>query len=160
MGNWRTVNLRGTLATEDVAAVREFIAVPADYSRFHCLSATNGLAGLGQWATEEIHADGNLAERDYGPEDVADTLREIVAFAPSLTLKVHCGNDYEDKTCVATVTVADGVVSVGDPERETVGSISEDAFAGRLFRAITGFGAEQPAPSAEPVGFPDDGHPF
>lgn len=136
MGNWRTVNLRGTLAPADVAAVREYITVPHDYSRFHCLSATTGLSGLGDWAAEEIHADGNLAERDYDPDDVAGTLRVIVALAPSLALKVHCGADHEDTTCVATVTVAAGVVSVGEPERASVAGVSEDLFAGRFYGAL------------------------
>jgi hypothetical protein len=138
MGNWRTVNLRGTLAPEDVAAVKAFVAVDATYSHFHCLSGGAGLAGLGDWAHEEIHADGNLAERDYSPQDVAETLREIVALAPSLALTVHCGGDYEDSKCIATVTVANGVVSVGEPERESVAGVSDDLLAGRLFRALRG----------------------
>jgi hypothetical protein len=138
MGNWRTVNLRGTLAPADVTAVREYITVPHDYSRFHCLSATTGLCGLGDWAAQEIHADGNLAERDYDPDDVAGTLRVIVALAPSLALTVHCGGDHEDTTCVATVTVAAGVVWVGPPERATVAGISEDLVRRRLIVAMGG----------------------
>lgn len=140
MGNWRTVNLRGTLAPEDVAAVREYITVPSDYSRFHCLSATTGLAGLGDWAAQEIHADGNLAERDYDVADVAATLREIAALAPSLALKVHCGGEHEDIRCVATVTVASGMAWVGAPERWSVAGVSDDLFLARLFAGLAGPG--------------------
>lgn len=139
MGNWCTVSLRGSLAKSDVDAVLEFVTVNGDYSNFHCLSGSiAGLAGLGMWPGEEIHADGNLAERNYGPDSVAETLREIVKIAPSLSLKVHCGGEYEDKTCVATVTAHDGEVSVGDPEVETVSGISDDVFKDRLFGAIMG----------------------
>jgi hypothetical protein len=139
MGNWCTVSLRGTLAKSDVDAVREFVTCEPDFSNFHCLTGSiSGLCGLGMWPAEEIHVDGNLAERNYDADSVADTLREIVKIAPSLSLKVHCGGEYEDKTCVATVTAHDGEVLVGDPEVETVSGISDDAFKGRLFGAILG----------------------
>lgn len=137
MGNWCTVNLRGSLAKEDVPKVIKFVTVLPDYSNFNCLSGSlQGLAGLGMWPAEEIHADGNLAERNYGEESVAETLREIVAIAPSLSLKVHCGGEYESTKCIATVTAENGVVLCGDPEVETVESISAEEFEGRLFKAI------------------------
>lgn len=138
MGNWRTVNLRGTLAPDDVAKAEEFLDPGADYRHWTCLSFSNGLAGLGWWAAEVINADGNLSERNYGVDDVAETLRELVKVAPSLVLKVHCGADYEDETCVATITVADGVVSVGEPEVMKVKGAGQDAMLGRLFKQMNG----------------------
>jgi hypothetical protein len=124
MGNWTTVSMRGTLAAEHVAAVREHITAKPDYSNFHCLTGSiAGLAGLGMWAKEEIHADGNLAERDYGADSVAEVLRELVVIAPSLDLKVHVGGDYESTTTVATVTAKDGVVVIGPPEVDTVSGV-------------------------------------
>src|SRR4029079_4387743 len=107
MGNWMTVSMRGTLAAEDVAAASEFCTVKDDWSNFGPLSYTGGLASLGRWVGTEIHADGNLAERDYSTEAVAEMLREITAVAPSLALKVHCGGSYESEDCVATITVSE-----------------------------------------------------
>lgn len=133
MGNWTTVNLRGTLAAEHLDAATEFVTPNADYSNFHCLSHGTGLFGLGRWVAEEIHGDGNLAERDYDAEDVAETLRALVEVAPSLRLKVHVGGDYESLDCVATVTAQDGTVTVGPPERATLTALSEDVARGRLF---------------------------
>ena len=142
MGNWCTVSLRGTLAKDDVAAVREFVTAKDDYSNFHCLTGSiAGLAGLGMWPAEEIHADGNLAERNYDAESVAEVLREIVKIAPSLSLKVHCGGDYESTECVATVTAENGEVVVGKPEVETVSGVSEDVAHGRLLGILYGGGS-------------------
>lgn len=138
MGNWMTVNLRGTLAAEDVAKATEFLTVNDDWSNFGPLSYSPGLCGLGEWAREVISANGNLSERDYSTDSVVDFLRGLVAVAPSLNLKVHCGGDYESKTCVATITVHDGDVSVGDPEVAQVGGADQDAVLGRLFKAMGG----------------------
>ena len=139
MGNWKTVNLRGTLAAGEVEAAKQHLRLKDDYSNFGPLSiGVSGLSGLGDWVRQSINADGNLAERNYGVDSVADHLREVVAVAPSLTLKVHCGGEYEDTKCIATITVSDGQVTVGDPEVEVVNSIDEDVFRGRLFGAIGG----------------------
>lgn len=138
MGNWMTVSLRGTLSAADLDAAHEFVHCKDDYSNFHPLCAVQGLAGLGQWAAEEIYADGNLSERGYGTDDIAATLREMVKVAPSLALKVHCGGDYESKECVATVTVADGEVIVGQPEVASVAGVSDVVVKGRLFDLLGG----------------------
>lgn len=61
-----------------------------------------------------------------------------MALAPSLSLTVHCGGDYEDIRCVATVTVAAGVVTVDEPECATVAGISEDLVRRRLIVAMGG----------------------
>lgn len=143
MGNWRTVNLTGTVDEAEVEALRTRLiydySTPGGFDNFGPLSfspATPSLAGVGDWVRPTIFACGNLAERDYGVEDVAETLRELVAPAPSLRLKVHCGGDWEDTACVATVTVADGVVTVGPAEVETVASVSDDEAMGRLLRNL------------------------
>lgn len=138
MGNWRTVNLRGTMAAGDVEKANEFLDPGEDYRNWTCLSFTTGLAGLGRWPAEVINANGNLSERDYSPEDVAETLRELVRVAPSLDLKVHCGGDYEATDYIATVTVAAGIVTLGEPEVSKVKSVDEDAVLGRLFKAMRG----------------------
>jgi hypothetical protein len=132
MGNWRTVNIVGTIAPPDVADARAFVNTGDDYSRFHPLCNYGfSICGLGDWVREDVLACGNLSERDYSIEDVAQTLREMAAVAPSLRLKVHCGGDHESTACVATVTVAEGAVTVGPPEVGQLGGM--DALAkGRL----------------------------
>lgn len=136
MGNWRTVNLRGSIAPRDVAIVRRTITPEDDWSNFGPLSLTGGMASLGDWVGEEVHADGNLAERDYTVGDVACALREILGEAPSIRLKVHCGGDHESADCVATITVDESGVSVGPPEREHVATVPDDVLRGRLFKAL------------------------
>lgn len=124
MGNWRRVQIIGTCDWREVPKLRQAIMMPRDYLRLHCLM-NGGLAGLPLWAGQDINAIGNLAERDYTPQDVADTLVELVRIAPSLTVKVHCGADYEASQCIATVTLADGAATVGEAEIEEIPDIPE-----------------------------------
>jgi hypothetical protein len=143
MGDWKTVTIEGSIAPEDAAAARAFVDTGKNWDRFHCLCFYGpSLAGLGQWvpaAGGRVHAVGNLSERGYNVDAVAETLRELVAVAPSLDLKVHCGGPYEDKTCTATVTVKGGEVTVGPPEVESVGD-GLDLLAGFRLGQILGGG--------------------
>ena len=132
MGNWRTVNLSGTMSAEDAAKLNDAL----DYgecggpryrtvwgSPYACLSFSStspGLAGLGGWPAQNVDRCGNLAERDFSVEDVAGALRALVYYAPSMLLKIHCGGDWESQECVATISVGEGLVVVGKPERETI----------------------------------------
>lgn len=138
MGNWRTVNLRGQMAEADIEKANEFLNPGEDYRHWTCMSFSSGLAGLGHWPAEVINADGNLSERDYSVDDVAETLRDLVKVAPSLELKVHCGGEYESEECLATVTVANGEVSIGAPEVPKVKAASMDSVMGRLFGHMHG----------------------
>jgi hypothetical protein len=123
-----TVNITGTIAPVDMPAAKTFVGTDED--RFHPLrNYSFSICGLGDWTAERIEACGNLSERDYTVEDVAATLRDMVAVVPSLRAKVHCGGDYESEDCVATITVADGVVSVGPPEVPKVGGLHALATA-------------------------------
>lgn len=125
MGNWRVVEIVGAIASEDIGVAREFVNTGEDWDRFHPLCYYGPLVcGLGDWVYENVRAVGNLAERDYLVEDVASTLRELATLAPSTRLKAHCGGEYESFTCVATITVSDGEVTVGPPEVEIVGAAS------------------------------------
>ena len=135
MGNWRTVNLSGTIARQsEVDALRAWLDYGpdyenGDYSHFGPLSfntARPGLCGLGDWPALQIGRCGNLAERDYIVEDVAETLRELVHIAPTMLLKVHCGGDWESDECVATISVGEGLVAIGKPEVETIKGPSEE----------------------------------
>lgn len=136
MGNWRTVAIKGTCDVGDVPALKEGLNPGKDYHNFHCLSSTRGLAGLGMWAGEVIDDGGNLAERDYSVEQVAKTLEDLAKLAPSLAVKVHCGGEFEDKTCINTITLADGKATVGDPEVETVEGVSDEKMQRNLMAAI------------------------
>ena len=136
MGNWRTVNIIGEVPSDEVEALRTACTIGKDFGNFHCLSISDGLAGLGDWVGEHVMARGNLAERDYSVETVAKTLKKLLEAAPNMKLKVHCGSDYESKECIATITVKDGKVTVGEPEVEHVGGASTDEMRGRFYKQL------------------------
>jgi hypothetical protein len=124
MGNWRSVDIVGTIDPEDVRAAKRFVNTGDDYDRFHALCNYGpSLCGLGDWANETVMATGNLSERDYEIEDVAETLREMAKQVPSLAVKVYCGGEWESTKCVATVNVAHGKVWISDPEVDEVGQM-------------------------------------
>jgi len=136
MGDWMSVQIIGDCAESEVRDLRHECDPGEDYKHFHCLSVTDGLGGLGDWPAAKINARGNLAERNYTVESVAKTLLKLGAACPSLSLKVHCGGEYEDKTVVNTVTLKDGAVTVGPPEIEKIEELSEEEMRQRFFRAI------------------------
>lgn len=136
MGNWRTVTIIGTCSQEDVRRLADAIEVDADYANFHCLSAAGGLCGLPSWAATTIHVTGNLAERDYSVEAVAEQLKLLAWAAPSLAVKVHCGGDYEDTVCVATITVKHKDVAIGPPEVDGIEAIPEGQMVRSLYAAL------------------------
>jgi hypothetical protein len=138
---WRLV---GRIGRADAPAAVGFVELgpdPGNWDAFHCLCWPGpSLCGLGRWVPYVggvVHAVGNLAERDYGVEDVAETLRRMVLIAPSLDVKVHCGGECEDPTCVATISARDGRVTVGPPEIEQVGEGMEGQGIVRLFEILT-----------------------
>lgn len=126
MGNWRTCRITGTMTAADAARLRELLDWGDYVSDRHdvphkaeCLSfssATPGLRGLGAWPAERMDRCGNLHERDYSVQDVAEALRVLVRLTPSMLLKVHCGGEWESDECVATISVGEGLVAVGKPE--------------------------------------------
>ncbi len=150
MGNWRTVNIEGTMSASDAATLRSLLNYGYDgmpdeaYCRhweqpWACLgfnSRRPGLGGLGCWPAETVSRCGNLAERNYGVEDVAGALRALLPYAPSMLLKVHCGGEWESQECVATVSVGEGLVAVGEPERETVDRPSEGQLMANLMKNL------------------------
>src|SRR5580700_8007307 len=120
MGNWRTVTLVGTCPVEQLEALRHATRDPyhrplderLEDSAYHCLTTNDGLCGLGDWPAERIDVSGNLAERDYRVLDVAHALRQLVEAAPGLSLRIHCGGEYESEECVATVVAEQGEVTI------------------------------------------------
>lgn len=125
MGNWRTVHLQGSVERADWYGLRARLAVDYESPYWGCLHS-GGLFGIQNWAETntkdvgsrvEFSSYGNLGERDFSPEDVAEAVRELMAqVAPSLIVRIDCGGDYESITCVATViTSEDGEVMVMPP---------------------------------------------
>ena len=147
MGNWRTVNITGSMREADAERLRALLdrADHGDLDNgvwtgwgdpYDCLSFDSlcpGLAGLGPWPAATMNRCGNLAERDYDVEDVASALVALLRFAPSMLLKVHCGGEYESEECVATISVGEGVVAVGKPEQPTVAGPPDGQVIGDLF---------------------------
>lgn len=144
MGNWRTVTIVGTCPEDEVDALYAACDYGAfgsrfsdrDYEKFHCLSMSNGLFGLGAWVKEHIDSSGNLAERDYTPEDVRDQLEKLAKVAPGLRVKVHCGGDWEDPVCITTVTLDENGARMGEPEIERIRGASETEALGRMFQQL------------------------
>ena len=141
MGNWRTVNITGTMSAEHAATLIDLLDYGPDYDRrvlhgAECLAFSRGrpgLCSLGTWPAEQVNRAGNLAERDYSVEDVATALRALVHHAPSMLLKVHCGGDWESDECVATISVGEGLVVVGKPEVTTIEGPSSEQVRANLF---------------------------
>lgn len=140
MGNWRRAHLVGTCDRGEAGKLRRVIrmdlSVPDFDQPFYPLSATGGVCGLPMWPDEEIDAVGNLAERDYDAEDVADCLRKLLTVAPSLELEVHLGGEYEADECVATVVCRDGEVSVEEPRVDEVPEVPVGQMQENLLRSL------------------------
>lgn len=144
MGNWRTVHIDGSIDESQVKAARDACLYDWDFDAQdnddlpHALSygKTPSLCGLHEWPASRINVVGNLYERDYGVDSVAEALRHVAKAAPSLRVKVHCGGEYESTNCVATITVSDGEVTVGEPEVSEIPGINQDVMMGRLFAAL------------------------
>ena len=136
MGNWTTVKIEGACDAKDLPALRKAVNTGDDWDAFHCLCNTGGICGIGDWTGTKIDAVGNLAERDYGKDDVAEQLRELVKVAPSLAVVVHVGGDYESKECVATVICESGKVSIEHPRITEIPEISQAQMQNALLAAI------------------------
>lgn len=147
MGNWRTVNITGTMTEADAAALREYLGYTYEdgdsaWARFGPLSFCRGkpsLCGINRWPAAKIDVIGNLAERDYDPDDVVKHLRELIRIAPSMSLVIHCGDDYESLNCIATIRVGEGLVCrMKQPEVQQVKSISDEQATVNLIQALSG----------------------
>ncbi len=138
MGNWRTVKITGTCPPEQVEALKSALAQDSAYSKYGPLVYSQSLCGLGLWPAKVIDASGNLYERDFSVEDVADHVRELLVVAPGLTLKIHCGGERESKEVIATITVADGAVTIGPAEQAELPEFDADVMVGRLLKATRG----------------------
>jgi hypothetical protein len=147
MGNWRTVNITGTMTEDDASALRGYLGYnyeagdPA-MSRFGPLSFSRekpSLCGLNDWPAPVVNRNGNLAERDYDPQDVVIHLRELIVIAPSMQLVIHCGGEYESLNCVATIRAGNGLVCrMKQPEVRQIHGIDDEQATRNLIRALSG----------------------
>lgn len=133
MGNWRRVQIIGRVGdpTDGMNLHRllsyDYRDPHYDWDLFGPLVHTGGLVGLPNFGRRaEFAVAGNLAERDYDVESVADHLRKLVAACPSLECMIHVGDENEADTVEATVTAKDGVVEVVAPMATSIPDISED----------------------------------
>lgn len=136
MGNWRRVHIMGTCNKKDLESLRKALDPGKDYDNFHCL-VCGGLAGLPNWAEENIDVIGNLAERDYNIQDVADQLKLLGGIAPSLIVDIHCGGDYEDEKCIKTVRLhKSGKVEILSPQIDNIATINDKQIKQQLLKEI------------------------
>lgn len=154
MGNWRTVHLRGSVELADWHQLKDHLAVGFEDARWGCLHS-GGLFGLQNWATTnsvsrgsriEFESYGNLGERNYSPKDVAQEVDRIRGTAaPSLIVRIDCGDNYESTKCVATVILGeDGTVKIVPPmvdELPTHLEPSEEEITARMIEAIWEIGS-------------------
>jgi len=144
MGNWRTVNVTGTIAEAEIKPLRERLGYShrrgwLSEQQFGPLSFNidqPSLCGLNDWVRPAVSAIGNLAERDYTPEDVRSELEELLLIAPSMMLVVNCGADYESDECVATIRTGEGLAVLLPPEVERIQGISDEQATVNLLRAL------------------------
>ena len=137
MGNWTRVKIEGTCSAKDVPALGEALDPGKDWENFHCL-VCGGICGLPNWASSQIDVVGNLAERDYNAESVAETLIELMKIAPTLSVKVHVGGDYESDECVATVTANNGTAKVGEPEVTKIPELDAEVMQSNMLAQLLG----------------------
>ena len=138
MGNWRRANVIGTVDDGEVGALRKALTFdPKTYEGFGPLS-NGGIAGLPMWATPTFNVVGNLGERGYDEESIAEHLETLAEAAPSLRCVVHLGGDYETDDCVKTITIADGKTQITEPQVDVLGAIPEAQMQGHLMAMLSG----------------------
>ena len=138
MGNWMTVNIKGICGIEDLDALRKALEHGKDYENFHCLVG-GGICGLPNWASKEINAVGNLAERDYSVQDVAEQLEKLHKIAPSLLVDVHCGGANESKICQKTVRLLpEGKVEIVGALQPEIPELDKDVMAKNMMKQMRG----------------------
>lgn len=135
MGNWRTVQLKGSVAPEDAAAIRAYLQVdkqtyesPTSEDDIFFLQFGTGLCGLNQWVNQDgtIEAVGNVFERGCDLDNLEEELNILAKKFPSLLLMLHAGDDYESKNCVATFIVQQEKVEKSQPLITDLDEISQD----------------------------------
>lgn len=143
MGNWRTVRIIGTMPADQVDALQRALcidwrAIGEEWPEFKplCYSRIPSVFGVGAWPAAKINAFGNLSERDFSVQAIADHAGELLAIAPGLAIKIHCGGEWETRECVATITVDQNGAQVGRPEISELPEFTEADIKRRTQSAI------------------------
>lgn len=135
--NKRAVWLVGTVSADDLPLLQGFVRTGRGYQGFHALCHYGpSLDGLNDWPALRMDVVGNLPGHGYTIDEIAEVLLWAAAFAPTLTLKVHCGGDHEDPEVVATITVEDLEVTVGPPEIARLRATTDAERVDRVVRAL------------------------
>ena len=139
---WRRVEIIGRCNQTDVPSLEAALRPGESNSNFHPLCSEGKEGGLPNWAREQIHAIGSLAERGYSLEDVADALKELCRKAPTLEVAIHVGDWDKSTKCVGTVVglgAANGQepkVKVLPPQVEVICALPNENLAGMLLDAM------------------------
>ena len=134
MGNWRRVQIIGTCDKDEVYKLRKAISAT---STFHCLSCTQGICGLGDWAKENINVVGNLSERDYHPVDILSTLHKyIIPEVPSLELIIRIGDNNESDTCIGVIKLKNELVEYLSPDINKMPEIPKNCVRKSMHKAM------------------------
>lgn len=119
MGNWRTVNMTGTMSAEEAVACRELLSENRGWrTPAECFTMGKSICGIDDWVSESgvIDARGNLAERDYDNDDIESGLVFLAEMFHSLEMTLHSGSDWESLECSATFVVSNGEVKRLPPQ--------------------------------------------
>lgn len=142
MGNWRTVNIEGTVSKEEARGMIEFLRDDDDKdwgSPWETSAApfvmNRSMCGLNQWVKEDgtINAIGNLSERDFDNDDIEYALQYLASMFPSLSITLHSGSDYESLQCSATFHVHEGKVERCEPEVDVIKEIPSSQIQMNLY---------------------------
>jgi len=125
--------MTGKIPEKHVASMEKYFK---NYDNFNCLTITNGLCGLGNWVKPVVNAVGNLAERNYTVESVANVLKLIAEKWDGVELTIHVGGDYESDECIATVILKNGKVDILPPQIEKLPELDEDIIIDRLMSQL------------------------
>ena len=127
MGNWRTVDMKGSIDKESVRDIRSFLSVERlrkceGATGTMCFTMGHSLCGLNRWVNDDgsIDVSANLYERDFDNDDIEKALNILAKRYPSLSLTLHSGSDWESLACSATFHVKDGIVIRCPPEVEMI----------------------------------------
>lgn len=140
MGNWRRARIVGECPADQVDALANAIRFDLYNDKpdqhFGPLTSTGGIAGLPCWAAVHIEAVGNLAERGYDADSVAEELEHLRTIAPGLKVLVHVGGDNESEECVATVDAFADTITVGEPQVKTIEAPTASQMENNLLASL------------------------
>ena len=142
MGNWRTVNITGSMDPREAKDMIDFLTYGDNWSKWDTDAAplliNESLCGLNQWVSDNgtIDAIGNLAERDFDNGDIEKALIYLAQKYPSMKLTLHSGSNWEELQCTATFHVEGGVVRRCEPEVEMIHAIPEGQGMMRLMKIL------------------------